>query len=87
MDRRILEGSAISFGREETNAQILMGLIKHIVHHRGQVTILMRQESNHLEFMDHQGKLDSCRTRQRQSTTLTVQEDILVILNVHLGLD
>lgn len=31
------------FGREETNAQILMGLIKHIVHHRGQVTILMRQ--------------------------------------------
>ena len=33
----------IAFGREETNAQILMGLIKHIVHHRGQVTILMRQ--------------------------------------------
>lgn len=33
----------IVFGREETNAQILMGLIKHIVHHRGQVTILMRQ--------------------------------------------
>ena len=32
-----------AFGREETNAQILMGLIKHIVHHRGQVTILMRQ--------------------------------------------
>ena len=28
---------------KETNAQILMGLIKHIVHHRGQVTILMRQ--------------------------------------------
>ena len=32
-----------AFGRKETNAQILMGLIKHIVHHRGQVTILMRQ--------------------------------------------
>ncbi|MBO9129559.1 DinB family protein [Bacillus sp. 165] len=32
-----------TFGREETNAQILMGLIKHIVHHRGQVTVLMRQ--------------------------------------------
>ncbi|MFC0237093.1 DinB family protein [Fictibacillus phosphorivorans] len=32
-----------AFGREESNAQILMGLIKHIVHHRGQVTILMRQ--------------------------------------------
>jgi len=33
----------IAFGREETNAQILMGLIKHIIHHRGQVTVLMRQ--------------------------------------------
>lgn len=32
-----------AFGREETNAQIFMGLIKHIVHHRGQVTVLMRQ--------------------------------------------
>ena len=32
-----------AFGREESNARILMGLIKHIVHHRGQVTILMRQ--------------------------------------------
>lgn len=32
-----------AFGREETNAQILMGLIKHIVHHRGQATILIRQ--------------------------------------------
>ncbi|NEU32143.1 DUF664 domain-containing protein [bacterium LRH843] len=32
-----------AFGREESNAQILMGLIKHIIHHRGQVTILMRQ--------------------------------------------
>ncbi|KOO49887.1 DinB family protein [Viridibacillus arvi] len=32
-----------AFGREETNAMIIMGLIKHIVHHRGQVTILMRQ--------------------------------------------
>ncbi|MBB5147941.1 DinB family protein [Ureibacillus thermosphaericus] len=33
----------IAFGREETNAQILMGLIKHIIHHRGQATVLMRQ--------------------------------------------
>jgi len=33
----------IAFGRQETNAQILMGLIKHIVHHRGQATILIRQ--------------------------------------------
>lgn len=32
-----------AFGREETNAQILMGLIKHIIHHRGQVTVLIRQ--------------------------------------------
>lgn len=32
-----------AFGREETNAQILMGLIKHTVHHRGQMTVLMRQ--------------------------------------------
>lgn len=32
-----------AFGREVTNAQILMGLIKHIVHHRGQLTILIRQ--------------------------------------------
>lgn len=32
-----------AFGRDESNASILMGLIKHIVHHRGQVTILMRQ--------------------------------------------
>ena len=32
-----------AFGRQESNAQILMGLIKHIVHHRGQITILMRQ--------------------------------------------
>lgn len=32
-----------AFGREKTNAQILMGLIKHIVHHRGQLTILIRQ--------------------------------------------
>ncbi|TKH01582.1 hypothetical protein FC682_22920 [Peribacillus simplex] len=32
-----------AFGRQETNASILMGLIKHIVHHRGQVTVLMRQ--------------------------------------------
>ncbi|MDN4074968.1 DinB family protein [Fictibacillus terranigra] len=32
-----------AFGRQETNASILIGLIKHIVHHRGQVTVLMRQ--------------------------------------------
>lgn len=32
-----------AFGREESNATIIMGLIKHIVHHRGQVTVLMRQ--------------------------------------------
>ncbi|MGG2016384.1 DinB family protein [Bacillus sp. S10(2024)] len=32
-----------AFGRQESNASILMGLIKHIVHHRGQVTVLMRQ--------------------------------------------
>ena len=32
-----------AFGRQETNASIIMGLIKHIVHHRGQITILMRQ--------------------------------------------
>lgn len=38
-----LEEVQTAFGREETNAQILMGLMKHIVHHRGQVTILMRQ--------------------------------------------
>ncbi|EIT84260.1 hypothetical protein A374_15778 [Fictibacillus macauensis ZFHKF-1] len=32
-----------AFGRQETNATIFFGLIKHIVHHRGQVTVLMRQ--------------------------------------------
>lgn len=32
-----------AFGREESNATIFMGLIKHIAHHRGQVTVLMRQ--------------------------------------------
>lgn len=32
-----------TFGREESNAQILIGLIKHIVHHRRQATILIRQ--------------------------------------------
>ncbi|MGE7759569.1 DinB family protein [Peribacillus sp. NPDC097895] len=32
-----------AFGRQESNASILMGLIKHIVHHRGQITVLMRQ--------------------------------------------
>ncbi|MGV2687091.1 hypothetical protein GNF82_22820, partial [Clostridium perfringens] len=28
-----------AFGREESNATIFMGLIKHIAHHRGQVTV------------------------------------------------
>lgn len=32
-----------AFGRMESNATIFMGLIKHIVHHRGQITVLMRQ--------------------------------------------
>lgn len=32
-----------AFGRMESNASILMGLIKHIAHHRGQATVLMRQ--------------------------------------------
>lgn len=32
-----------AFGRQETNAQIFMGLIKHIIHHRGQLTVLIRQ--------------------------------------------
>lgn len=32
-----------AFGREESNATIFMGLIKHIAHHRGQITVLMRQ--------------------------------------------
>lgn len=32
-----------AFGRQETNASILMGLIKRIVHHRGQITVLIRQ--------------------------------------------
>lgn len=30
-----------AFGRDETNAQIFMGLIKHIVHHRGPFSILL----------------------------------------------
>jgi uncharacterized damage-inducible protein DinB len=38
-----LEQIQTAFGRQESNASILMGLIKHIVHHRGQVTVLMRQ--------------------------------------------
>jgi uncharacterized damage-inducible protein DinB len=38
-----LEQIQEAFGRQESNAMILMGLIKHIVHHRGQVTVLMRQ--------------------------------------------
>ncbi|MDF2837106.1 MAG: hypothetical protein K0Q63_2746 [Paenibacillus sp.] len=32
-----------AFGVEQSNAMIMMGLIKHIVHHRGQLTVLMRQ--------------------------------------------
>lgn len=32
-----------AFGRQETNAQIFMGLIKHNAHHRGQMTVLLRQ--------------------------------------------
>lgn len=32
-----------AFGRQESNASIIMGLIKHTVHHRGQITVLMRQ--------------------------------------------
>jgi len=32
-----------AFGRQESNATIFMGLMKHIAHHRGQVTVLMRQ--------------------------------------------
>ncbi|AOH55375.1 hypothetical protein ABE28_013530 [Peribacillus muralis] len=38
-----LEQTRTAFGRQESNAEILMGLIKHIVHHRGQMTVLMRQ--------------------------------------------
>jgi uncharacterized damage-inducible protein DinB len=38
-----LSQTQMAFGREESNAQILMGLMKHIVHHRGQLTILIRQ--------------------------------------------
>ncbi|WP_404451797.1 DinB family protein [Virgibacillus necropolis] len=38
-----LEQIQEAFGRQESNATILMGLIKHIVHHRGQITVLMRQ--------------------------------------------
>lgn len=32
-----------AFGREQSNATIIMGLIKHTVHHRGQITVLIRQ--------------------------------------------
>ncbi|GIP29077.1 hypothetical protein J23TS9_42070 [Paenibacillus sp. J23TS9] len=39
----ILKQIQKAFGRMESNATIFMGLIKHIVHHRGQVTVLMRQ--------------------------------------------
>ena len=38
-----LEKIQEAFGRQQSNSQILMGLIKHIVHHRGQITVLMRQ--------------------------------------------
>ena len=38
-----LEQIQEAFGRQESNSQILMGLIKHIVQHRGQITVLMRQ--------------------------------------------
>ncbi|PJN91909.1 hypothetical protein CVN76_02285 [Bacillus sp. mrc49] len=38
-----LEQMQTAFGRQESNAEILMGLIKHIIHHRGQMTVLMRQ--------------------------------------------
>ncbi|MGE6376412.1 DinB family protein [Peribacillus muralis] len=38
-----LEQMQSAFGRQESNAEVLMGLIKHIVHHRGQMTVLMRQ--------------------------------------------
>lgn len=38
-----LEQIQEAFGRQESNATILMGLIKHIIHHRGQITVLMRQ--------------------------------------------
>jgi uncharacterized damage-inducible protein DinB len=38
-----LEQVQEAFGRQESNAQIIMGLIKHLVHHRGQITVLMRQ--------------------------------------------
>ncbi|WP_139990903.1 DinB family protein [Paenibacillus paridis] len=39
----MLKHTQNAFGRTESNATIFMGLIKHIVHHRGQVTVLMRQ--------------------------------------------
>ncbi|WEK54379.1 MAG: DinB family protein [Candidatus Cohnella colombiensis] len=39
----MLKQIQIAFGRKESNATIFMGLIKHIAHHRGQVTVLMRQ--------------------------------------------
>jgi uncharacterized damage-inducible protein DinB len=32
-----------AFGRDLSNASILSLLIKHIIHHRGQMTVLMRQ--------------------------------------------
>lgn len=38
-----LKEKQTAFGREEINGHILMGLIKHIIHHRGQTTVLIRQ--------------------------------------------
>lgn len=32
-----------AFGRKESNASIFMGQVKHIIHHRGQLTVLIRQ--------------------------------------------
>jgi uncharacterized damage-inducible protein DinB len=33
----------VAFGRSLTNSAILMLLVKHIIHHRGQLTVLLRQ--------------------------------------------
>jgi len=38
-----LEKIQDAFGRDLSNAEILTLLIKHIVHHRGQMTVLMRK--------------------------------------------
>lgn len=47
-----------AFGRKQSNASILMGLIKHIVHHRGQVTVLMRQAGLKAAWIYGPGKED-----------------------------